>query len=95
MQRRGIPLRLRDEDPSIGRYFPTSCAVQFLENGNLFVQFSGHGYAFSTATGRVGFEASAGVEYDHDFLVEEGSMYIYFRALRAAPPESSAPICRS
>jgi hypothetical protein len=77
---RSIPLKLRDEDPSIGRFYPTRCSVHELANEkNLFVQFGGHGYAWTNVTGRMGFEANAAVEYDHDFLMEGSTMYVYFR----------------
>jgi len=77
---RSLPLKLRNADPNIGRFFPTACSVQELdENGNLFVQFLGHGYAWTNVTGRMGFEASAAVEYEQDFLMDGSTMYVYFR----------------
>lgn len=82
MTGRSLPLRMSDSDPSIGRFFPTGCAVTQLGNENLFVQFVGHGYGWTNVTGRVGFEAAASVEYDHDFLVEGSSMYVYFAQAR-------------
>jgi len=82
MKKRSLPLRMSDPEPSIGRFFPTGCSVTELPNENLYVQVVGHGYAWTNLTGRVGFEAAAQVEYDHDFLVEGSSMYGYFRAVR-------------
>jgi hypothetical protein len=82
MQRRSIPLKLRDTDPAIGRFFPTGCGVQQMPNENLFVQFTGHGYAWTNVTGRMGFEASAAVEYDQDFLLQGSTMYVYFRQVQ-------------
>jgi hypothetical protein len=79
MQSRSVPLRLRDEDPVIGRFFPNACFLQTLGNENLFIQFGGVGYAWTNITKRMSFEASAAVEYDHDFLMDGDSMYIYFR----------------
>ncbi|MBU0606813.1 MAG: hypothetical protein KKI08_02955 [Armatimonadetes bacterium] len=79
MRMRSVPLNLRDEDPATGRFFPTACSVQELDNENLFVQFLGHGYAWTNVTHRMGFEASAAVEYEHDFLMEGSTMYVYFR----------------
>ncbi len=86
-----VPLRMGDGDPSIGRFFPTGCAVTELGNENLFVQFIGHGYAWTNLTGRVGFEAAASIEYDHDFFVEGSSMYVYFRQVRT-PSNSFKPL---
>jgi hypothetical protein len=82
MQRRSIPLKLRDADPSIGRFFPNGCGVQEMPSGNLFVQFTGHGYAWTNVTHRMGFEASAAVEYEQDFLLDGSTMYVYFRQVR-------------
>jgi len=79
VQQRSIPLALRDDDPAVGRFFTSACAVHELDNGNLFVQLLGHGYAWTNVTGRLGFEASAAVEYDHDFLMDGSRMYVYFR----------------
>lgn len=79
MQRRSVPLRLRDEDPVTGRFFPSSCHVQELANGNLFVQFGGSGFVWTNLTKRMTFDASAAVEYDHDFLMDGDTMYVYFR----------------
>jgi len=78
--RQTIPLRLRGADPSTGRFFPTSCEVTELGNEkNLFVQLTGHGYAWNNVTGRLGFEAVAKAEYEHDFLLDGSTMYVYFR----------------
>lgn len=79
MRARSIPLKMRDADPATGRFFPTGCVVKELDNGNLFVQFTGHGYAWTNTTRRMGFEAAASVEYAHDFIVEGSAMQVYFR----------------
>ena len=79
MQKRSVPLKLRDEDPATGRFYPTSCIAQELANGHLMIQFGGHGYAWTNITKRIGFDASAAVEYEQDFLLHEGTMYVYFR----------------
>ena len=79
MLRRGVPLKLRDEDPIIGRFYPQSCFAQELGNNNLFIQFGGYGYAWTNITKRMAFEASGAVEYEHDFLMDGSTMYVYFR----------------
>ena len=79
LRRTSVPLKFRKADPSIGRFFPQTCAVRALANENLFVELTGHGYAWTNLTGRMGFQASAAVEYDHDFVIDDGSMYVYFR----------------
>jgi hypothetical protein len=78
-QKKTVPLALHDGDPSTGRFFPTACAVQELASGSLFLQFSGRGYAWTNVTGKLGFEASAAVEYRHDFQMDGTTMYVYFR----------------
>lgn len=89
MLQRSIPLKLRDEDPAIGRYYPTSCHVQQMPNENLFVSFGGHGYAWTNVTGRMGFDAAAGVEYKHDFLMDGSTMYVYFRQVQTQSSQFS------
>ena len=79
MKNRSLPLKMRDPDPTIGRFFPIACMVNEIDSGNLFVQFTGHGYAWTNVTGRMGFEASAAVEYDQDFIMQGSTMYVYFR----------------
>ena len=79
MLRRSLPLKLREGDPAVGRFFPTSCQTQTLANNNLFIQFGGYGYAWTNLTKRIGFDASGAVEYDHDFLMDGSTMYVYFR----------------
>jgi hypothetical protein len=79
LMKRSIPLKLRDEDPSIGRFFPRQCKLEPLQNGDLYIQFSGVGYAWSNLTKRVGFTASAAVQYEQDFRLDGSTMYIYFK----------------
>jgi hypothetical protein len=77
--RRSMPLKLRDEDPATGRFFPQSCITQDLANKNLFVQFGGFGYVWTNLTRRMAFDAGAGVEYETDFQLDGSTMYVYFR----------------
>ncbi|UQA62335.1 hypothetical protein [Polyangium aurulentum] len=78
-QKRSVPIKLRADDPATGRFFPTSCSAKELENENLSLQFGGHGYAWSNLTKRVSFDAGGTVEYQHDFLMDGSTMYVYFR----------------
>jgi hypothetical protein len=77
--KRSIPLRLREADPVIGRFYTTTCATRELANHNLLIQFGGQGYAWSNVTQRIGFSAGGAVEYEHDFRLDGSTMYIYFR----------------
>lgn len=80
MLKRGIPLKLREDDPVTGRFYATACYAQEMgESSNIFVQFSGFGYAWTNLTKRVAFDASGAIEYETDFLMEEETMYVYFR----------------
>jgi hypothetical protein len=79
LMKRSVPLHLRDEDPGMGRIFPTSCQTRPLANGNLQLDFAGRGYAWTNVTKRMGFSASATVEYETDFQLDGSTMYVYFR----------------
>jgi hypothetical protein len=74
-----MPLKTADEDPVIGRFFPTTCFAQALANNNLLLQFEGSGFAWTNLTQRMSFGASGAVEYDTDFLMDGSTMYVYFR----------------
>lgn len=78
-QKRSIPIKLRADDPATGRFFPTTCNTKELANENLSLQFGGYGYAWSNLTKRLSFDAGASVEYQHDFLMDGSTMYVYFR----------------
>jgi hypothetical protein len=80
--RRSVPLRTQDDDPSMGRFFPASCFAQESQTGTMLVQFGGTGYAWTNATKRLTFEASATVVYEQDFLMDGSTLYVYFRHAR-------------
>ena len=81
---RGAPLRMRNDQPAMGRFFTQSCSYQELKNGDVFVRFSGHGYVWTNATWRIGFEATGAVQYNQDFLMDGPTMYAYFRTRSVA-----------
>lgn len=81
----GAPIRNSDDEPVIGRYFAESCAAKSLDDRNrktIIAQFSGRGYAYSAATGRLGFRASGLLELAPDFLIHESALYVYFRPIQ-------------
>jgi hypothetical protein len=86
VQQRSMPLRLREEEPIVGRYFPSACASRQTPNNNLLLQLAGRGYVWTNMSQRLGFEAASTVEYDTDFLLEGSTMYVYFRPRASAPP---------
>src|SRR5262249_54862018 len=47
MTTRNAPLKLAPDAPVIGRFFPEHCTQRQLDNGDLWVQFDGKGYAFT------------------------------------------------
>ena len=84
---RSMPLRLADEEPVAGRFFPTACTSRELPTGELYVQLGGHGYVWTDRSLRLGFEASVAVAYDIDFLIaSSGATYVYFRAKASSAP---------
>ncbi len=76
---RGAPLRMSPEEPVVGRFFPKECTYRELDNGDVFVQVRGEGYGWAQPAGRVGFKAAAAIQYNQDFLLDDGAMYVYFR----------------
>jgi hypothetical protein len=87
MTKRGAPLKLADDQPSIGRFYPQRCDTRLIEdeaNKSFLVQFFGSGYAWTNITRRLGFDAAGVIEYDPDFLLDDGSMYLYFRTKHIA-----------
>lgn len=87
MRERGAPLKLRDGEPVLGRFFANGCNSQVIDEESrqsFVVQYSGTGYAWTNITQRLGFESSGLVEYAPDFQLHEGAMYIYFRPRNVA-----------
>src|SRR5258705_8676461 len=80
MTKRGAPLRLSDDQPSVGRFFPQRCDTRLIDedvNKSFLVQFLGSGYAWTNITRRLGFDAAGVVEYDPDFMLDDATMYLY------------------
>src|SRR5581483_5602373 len=66
MTRHNAPLQLQPDAPAIGRFFPKSCVQQTLQNGDLYVQFQGVGYAWTNISKKVTFTMNGTVTYDAD-----------------------------
>lgn len=79
MVQHSAPLKLQEDTPAIGRFYPRGCTQQMLPNGDLFVQLSGVGYAYTNVSKKISFQMSGTVAYDPDFLMEGSTMYAYFR----------------
>ncbi|HEX7669141.1 MAG TPA: hypothetical protein VF395_06150 [Polyangiaceae bacterium] len=87
MTGRGAPLKLRDGEPVLGRFFADGCNSQIIDEDtrkSFVVQYSGRGYGWTNLTQRLGFSSSGLVEYAPDFQLEDGAMYVYFRPVNVA-----------
>lgn len=81
MLSRNAPLRLQNDQPVIGRFYPSQCNQMEMGNGDLYVRFSGPGYGYTNITKKLAFTMSGAVQYNQDFLVaeDECNIYGYFR----------------
>lgn len=87
MRERGAPLKIRDGEPVLGRFFADGCNSQIIDEEtrkSFVVQYSGRGYAWTNLTQRLGFSSSGLVEYAPDFQLQNGAMYVYFRPVNVA-----------
>lgn len=84
---RSMALRLGDDEPVAGRFFPTLCKSREQPSGEIYVELAGHGYVWTDKSLRIGFEASAAVAYDVDFLLDGSTTYVYFRVKGSSPPK--------
>jgi hypothetical protein len=87
MRERGAPLKLRDGEPVVGRFFAVDCNSQIIDEEarqSFIVQYSGRGYGWTNVTGRLGFQSAGLIEYAPDFQLHDGAMYVYFRPRNVA-----------
>lgn len=87
MRDRGAPLKLRDGEPVVGRFFADGCSSQIIDEESrksFIVQYSGTGYGWTNVTGRLGFSSAGLVEYAPDFQLKDGALYVYFRPRNVA-----------
>lgn len=83
MLKRGAPLRLTPNGNTIGRFFPDACRHEVNDQARtVTVYFSGDGFAWTALAGRVGFKASAAIEYRMDFYLGEDADYVWARTNR-------------
>jgi hypothetical protein len=87
MLTRNAPLKLAPDAPVIGRFYAQHCQQQILDNGDLWVQFDGMGYAFTNLSRKVTFTNASSIQYDQDFrCADDNSIYAYFDPRRVSPP---------
>jgi hypothetical protein len=82
MLKGGAPLKFGDDEPVVGRFFADSCESQVLDDEthkSFIVQYTGKGYAWTNLSQRLGFSSRGVVEYETDFQLSDGAMYVYFR----------------
>jgi hypothetical protein len=82
MLKGGAPLKFGDDEPVVGRFFADSCESQVLDDEahkSFIVQYTGKGYAWTNLSRRLGFSSRGVVEYETDFQLSDGAMYVYFR----------------
>lgn len=79
MTAHNAPLKLTEDSPIIGRFYPTSCTQQELQNGDLYVNFGGYGYAYTNLSKKLTFTSNGVVDYNQDFQKVGSTMYVYFR----------------
>jgi hypothetical protein len=83
MLSRNAPLKLTDDSPVIGRFFPTACHSRQVDNGDLVMDFDGWGYAWTNVSEKVTFTTSGSVEYNQDFRCsDDNNIYAYFPVRR-------------
>jgi len=82
LMKHSAPLKLADDQPAIGRFFPSSCDAKKLPDGDLQVTLGGDGYAWTNLSKKVTFDMTGTIEYDQDFQLDGSTMYAYFRTKR-------------
>ncbi|HXX69405.1 MAG TPA: hypothetical protein VEK07_19625 [Polyangiaceae bacterium] len=88
MTTRDAPLTLSPDAPIVGRFFPQHCTQQVLDNGDLWVQFDGFGYAWTSLSRKVTFTSTATIQYNQDFkCAEDDGIYAYFDSRAVSPPD--------
>jgi hypothetical protein len=88
MTTRSAPLKLAPDAPVIGRFYPQHCQQQVLDNGDLWVQFDGIGYAFTSLSRKVTFTSAATIQYNQDFrCADDNAIYAYFDTRTVSRPD--------
>jgi hypothetical protein len=88
MTTRSAPLKLAPDAPIVGRFYPQHCTQQVLDNGDLWVQFDGIGYAFTSLSRKVTFTSAATIQYNQDFrCADDNAIYAYFDTRTVSRPD--------
>jgi hypothetical protein len=88
MVTRNAPLKLSADSPVIGRFYPKQCNQKELDNGDLWVEFAGAGYAYTNVSKKITFTAGATLTYDQDFRCsDKNDVYAYFPTRNVQPAD--------
>jgi hypothetical protein len=88
MTAHNAPLKLTPDGNVVGRFFPQHCSQQTLANGDLWVQFDGFGYAWTSLSKKVTFTSAATLQYNQDFkCAEDNAIYAYFDTRSVSAPD--------
>jgi hypothetical protein len=80
MTTHNAPLKLVDGAPAIGRFYPQHCTQKELQNGDLYIELDGFGYAWTPLSKKITFTMSGAVDYDQDFRIHDNcDIYAYFK----------------
>jgi hypothetical protein len=83
MLKHGVPIRLEQRSPAIGRFFPMQCTSQIDDQRQtMTVNLSGTGYGYVMPAKRVGFSLTVSVEYRPDFQIAGDDVYVWARMNR-------------
>lgn len=78
MLKQGLPLRLADQQPAIGRFFPTQCSYAVDDSRRtVAISFAGTGYGYITPAKRVGFSVSAAIELRPGIQLAGDKAYVF------------------
>jgi hypothetical protein len=78
MLKQGVPLRLQDRSPALGRFFPTGCDFNVDDSRQVItLHVSGTGYGYMNPAKRVGFSLTTSVEYRPDFQIAGDDVYVW------------------
>lgn len=78
MLKTSMPLRLDDNAPAMGRFFPAQCSYAVNDDSKtLTVNIQGTGYGYMAPAKRVSFSLATAVEYRPDFVLTGDDMYLW------------------
>jgi hypothetical protein len=78
MLKQGLPLRLQNGQPAIGRFFPTQCSHAVDDaRRTVAVSFAGTGYGYMTPAKRVGFAVSGSIELRPGIQLAGDKAYVF------------------